>query len=89
VSLVLRVQRYDYFSNHQNFLKKKCISKESFLHFLISVNLQDTLHLIIIIYARQKTEAEQGKQAFLDLKVKNMQKNLAVCKNIGNFAAHL
>jgi hypothetical protein len=51
--------------------------------------LQYNLHLIIIIYARKKTEAEQGKQAFLDLKVKNMQKNLAVCKNIGNFAAHL
>ena len=48
----LRVQRYDFFLNHQNFSIKKSLFSCIFYALLIYVNTQNGLHLIIYYIGR-------------------------------------
>jgi hypothetical protein len=84
-----RVQRYDYFLNRQNFLKKKFSFLASVLHFLILVNQSRILHLIIIARTLRRRDRKEWRTTIFALKVKNMQKSLVICKIVGNFAADL
>ena len=66
----MRVQRYDFFLNHQNFSKKKSLFSCIFYALLIYVNTQNGLHLIIYYIGRavlaksQEQRTERMKRIF-------------------------
>ena len=83
----LRVQRYDFFLNHQNFSKKKSLFSCIFYALLIYVNTQNSLHLIIYYIGRavfaksQEQRIERMKRIFLPQIARMIQVIIAlICK---------
>ena len=57
-----RVQRYDFFSNHQNFSKKNFIFYAKILSLLMHIKTQNRLHLIIYIREKKRRRGEKVKE---------------------------
>ena len=57
-----RVQRYDFFPNHQNFSKKNFIFYAKFLSLLMHIKTQNRLHLIIYIREKKRRRGKKRKR---------------------------
>ena len=66
----MRVQRYDFFLNHQNFSKKKSLFSCIFYALLIYVNTQNDLHLIIYYIGRAVLAKSQEQRTELQTQEK-------------------
>ena len=66
----MRVQRYDFFLNHQNFSKKKSLFPCIFYALLIYVNTQNDLHLIIYYIGRAVLAKSQEQRTELQTQEK-------------------